>query len=307
MDNIAKPVDIDVYLSSCTLLNEPDLLRSTFKSGLIARYVAIYRVKKVYIYYSGYTNTCKQHGNLLKTLLEYAKTPPYLKRRLFPKKKELKYAGLIPPLQIPTHVVSTIPVKGEYREGYVVRLGREKIVLDVGLPMLIEVDYYSSEVPREILAKGVTVLTRVEDTNPLVLRIVDPDKERVYTGYSVHLTGSLKSVIEKESEHRYIVATSRKGRPFWRSVGSMLNGLLNFDGKISLFFGEPYRGFYEMIEQDYGGVPEDFFHDIFNFIPDQGTKTIRVEEALPAALQSIRLLEKEYFSKESNLKKSEST
>ena len=42
-------------------------------------------------------------SGLIRRVLEYLETPQYLRRRLFPLDESLKYAGLLPPLRIPSH------------------------------------------------------------------------------------------------------------------------------------------------------------------------------------------------------------
>jgi predicted SPOUT superfamily RNA methylase MTH1 len=40
---------------------------------------------------------------LIKTIFDYINTAPYLRRRLYPVVPELRFAGLLPPLNIPSH------------------------------------------------------------------------------------------------------------------------------------------------------------------------------------------------------------
>jgi len=281
---------LNIYFPSCMLANEPDLLRITTKLGYIARFASIYRVNNIVIYESSSSRRCRKYARIAKTILEYARTPPYLKKRIFPKQTELQYVGLIPPLQLPTHNVGLVPVEGEIREAYIVRKRRSRIILDIGLPKLVEID--ESEIPEpDSLVKNRSIIVKITSTDPLRVSI---ERGNVYTGYSVEYGDSLIETIKKIEKDYYVIGTSRKGRPVWKSIGSLLNGYIKYNGQVAVFFGEPYRGLFEIAFEEYNHSAESLFHDIFNFVPSQGTKTIRIEEAMPAVLQTLRLIESEY-------------
>lgn len=289
--------DLKVFLSSCSLHNEPDMARATIKAGYIARALSIYRVNEVVIYDSSRANACKNHGQFLKTILEYARVPPYLKKAVFPKKKELQYAGLLPPLQLPTHSVGPFPQEGEIREALIIRARKNKLLLDVGLPSLVEVEKPKSQISEEDKPKRMnrspvekTILVKITGTNPLRVKILERESG-YYRGYSVKYGGLLSDYLREIRGKYYTIGTSRKGRPIWKLTGSFVNGVLTFKGRVAIFFGEPYRGLYEVLDQDYGIYADEVFDDVFNFIPDQGTKTVRIEEALLSVLQTVRFVE----------------
>ena len=63
-------------------------------------------------------------------LLQYAETPPYLKRSLFPNHSDLQFVGLLPPADAPHHVR-----KGEqsrWREGVTLKNDKEGEVVSFG-------------------------------------------------------------------------------------------------------------------------------------------------------------------------------
>ncbi len=284
---MSRTASLTVMLPDCTLVNEPDLLRATVKSWQIARFLAIYRVDRVLLYPSRRRGDCKKEAQVLLTLLQYFRVPPYLKKKVFPKKEELRFVGLAPPLQIPLHTVSSKPTVGEVREALVVRVGRNKIVLDAGLPCLVEAE------PRSGVRKGDLVLIKIESTDPLRARILSENEaEGIYRGYSTGRVDSLCVFLDENRDKAYIIGTSRSGRPAWRAVGSIVKGLLE-NKYVIIVFGEPYRGLYEIM-QELGRDPEEVFDDILNFVPQQGTKTVRIEEALAATLSTIRFLEAQY-------------
>ncbi len=280
---------ITVLLPECTLINEPDLLRATIKAWQIARSLAIYRVDKVVIYPSRRKRECRSEARVLMNLLEYFRIPPYLKKKLFPLKEEFRYVGLAPPLQTQLHTVSKKPIEGEVREALVVRVNDNKVIVDAGLPQLIEALDEHDRKP----SKNELVLVKITSTEPIKAIILSEDEERkIYKGYSVELIDSIKVFLENLKGKAYRIGTSRKGRPAWKAVGSILKGLIE-NKNIIIVFGEPYRGIYEIM-RELEINPEEIFDDILNFIPDQGTKTVRIEEALSATLSIIRFLEAQH-------------
>ena len=65
----------------------------------------------------------KQDGNLMVMILKYLETPQFLRKRLFPKMNDLKFAGVLQPLRIASHVTLQIQKKsnkGDIREGIVI-------------------------------------------------------------------------------------------------------------------------------------------------------------------------------------------
>jgi predicted SPOUT superfamily RNA methylase MTH1 len=56
-------------------------------------------------------------------ILKYLETPQFLRRRLFPKMNDLKFAWVLQPLKIPSHITPANSKKinrGNVREGIVV-------------------------------------------------------------------------------------------------------------------------------------------------------------------------------------------
>ncbi|MEM1619981.1 MAG: putative RNA uridine N3 methyltransferase [Fervidicoccaceae archaeon] len=279
-------IDVAILLPRCTLENEPDLLRSTIKAWLIARFSAIYRVSTVGIYRSRSSDKeCRNEGELLSLLLSYMRAPPYLKKKLFSVKKELKYVGLAPPLQIPTHTVSEKPVVGEVREALVVKVSRGRALLHIGLDAPVWVEASVREV-----RPGSTLFIRVKGTEPLEVEILRSAPNDVYVGYSViNINDVVAHLRESGRRGVYRLGTSRLGDPLDKSLERMKRKIANSRG-VLLLFGEPRRGIFDVL-RELGAEPSDVLDDVVNLIPAQGTKTVRTEEALAAALQTVRLLE----------------
>lgn len=250
-----------------SLLADCDTLRSkTQKMGQVARALAVYCVEEVFVYEDP-LHPEQDDASLMETLLGYAECPPYLKRRLYGRREELKYVGTIPPLQTPNHAVSDEAVQGEYREGVV--LERRDVAggsarVDVGLdsPAILP-----GHAPEEGTRISVRTVSREEPT----VEAVDPEEIPMYWGYGV------ASGTPEEAETRYRdlglapVGTSRKGTDFrrWDPPEGM-----------ALAFGSPLEG----VES----LPIEF-EEAVNTVPEQGTATVRTEEALHASLAVLNL------------------
>jgi len=243
-----------IFIPDSLLEESDDPKIRTYKVGQVARAAAIFGVEHIWIYGAG-----GRDGRFIKTILEYAETPQYLRKRLFPLIPELRYVGVIPPLRTPHHKLKRKPRVGEIREGFAFRKGR-RIYADIGLDDLAMVEgVIEGRATFEIIS-----------TRPLK---VIPTKPEEYWGYRVHLTGSPLAKTLKKARLDLAVATSRKGQDI-REVR-----LPSLKREVGLVFGSPRRGVMELL----GG--EDYNFDlILNTVPNQRTATVRTEEAILATL-----------------------
>lgn len=248
-----------------SLTVETDGLRAkTAKVGTVARAAAVYRVDELFVY----RDPRHDDADLIAKLLRYAEAPPYLKKRLFPRDDELRYAGAIPPLQTPNHAVPDEPVVDGYREGVVLErgsVGSGAAWVDVGL-----------DSPALLLGQNpgagrrITVRT-ISREEPVEVARVDPGDVPEYWGYSVE-TGTPQEAADRYREIGLgIVGTSRYGRD--------VRDCELPDG-TALVFGSPIGGVEDLsIETDV----------TVNTVPGQGTLTVRTEEAMHASLAVLNL------------------
>ena len=127
---------ISVAIPESALSDESLKLDKTRKISVLARACAIFKIDTIYVYQEG---NYREDGNLIVTILKYLETPQFLRRRLFPKMNELKFAGVLLPLKIPSHSTPANPKKintGDVREGVVVSIKGKRFV-DVGINELI--------------------------------------------------------------------------------------------------------------------------------------------------------------------------
>jgi predicted SPOUT superfamily RNA methylase MTH1 len=243
----------------------------TAKLGLVARACAIYGVDVVEVFRDP---GGRGEGATIRRVLEYLETPQYLRKRLFPLDEMLKYAGILPPLRIPSHrakvSLAALP-PGQVREGVVNVDG----TVDIGL-----------EVPFRIKEKapsGRRVTVRVTSVSPPVAELVSRESVGEYWGYVVEA----KSVSEVLSDQRFEVkiATSRLGKPLSESLGPLREAMAGRAG-VKLLFGSPSRGLFDIVGKDLGSRVEL----VVNLFPEQKVETVRTEEAILAGLGLVGLL-----------------
>lgn len=258
-----------------TVLEEKESPRDkTAKLGLIARACAIYGVDVVEVF----TDPKRRgEGAKIRRVLGYLETPQYLRKRLYPLDETLRYAGILPPLRIPSHkprVPYDRVAVGEVREGVTNADGTVDVGLDVA-PKL-----------SERIGAGRRVTVKFASVLPPVAEVVRKETLKGYWGYRVET----KTLGEVFSDPRFAVkiATSRLGTPLERSVGRIRAALRAADG-VKLVFGSPSRGLFDMA----GGELSRWAGFVLNLFPQQQVETVRTEEAVFAGLGLVSVLSAE--------------
>ena len=93
------------------------------ETGQIARAAAIFQIDEVVVFNDSSPSALKDpkwNPNVfLARILQYLETPQYLRKALFPMHPDLKYAGLLNPLDTPHHMRIDEPAK--FREAVVLK------------------------------------------------------------------------------------------------------------------------------------------------------------------------------------------
>jgi methyltransferase len=256
-----------------TVLEEHDSLRDkTAKLGLIARACAIYGVENVIVFKD--EKGKKGESKLIKKVLEYLETPQYLRRRLYPLDESLRYAGLLPPLRIPSHKPK-VPLDkvavGEVREGVTNSDG----TVDVGLERAARLKGAPGSNRR--------VTVRVVAQSPLTAELVRREEAGDYWGYAVEV----RTIRETLSDDRFglKIATSRYGNSLASLVFQLRESLVK-SNSIMLVFGSPSRGLFDIVGPELSGAASF----VVNLFPYQHVATVRTEEAIFAALNLVTVL-----------------
>jgi len=255
-----------------TVLEEKDSPRDKMvKLGSMARAFAIYGVDVVEIFRDP---ARRGEGALVKKVLEFLETPQYLRKRLYPIDEDLRFAGVLPPLRIPSHRPKTTIENlelGEVREGVANADG----TVDVGLSQNARLQ--GKAVPNSRLT------VRIASRDPLTAVPISREEVREYWGYVVET----KSVGDVFADTRYgvKVATSRLGRPLASELPRLRSAVMEAKG-VKLVFGSPSRGLFDIVGPELA-KKADF---VVNLFTEQHAETVRTEEAISAGLSLVNVL-----------------
>jgi predicted SPOUT superfamily RNA methylase MTH1 len=132
-------------------------------------------------------------------------------------------------------------------------------------------------------AKGTRVITEIMQKEPEFSgRSVKKKDIPEYWGYDLRGSKRRLSDLVYSPEWDLTIATSRKGDAF-SDVEAKLSADWAEAEKTLIVFGSYKKGVGEIIERE-GRRAEEVFDYIVNTIPDQGTATVRTEEAVISTL-----------------------
>ncbi len=262
---------LSVAIPASSLSDESLKIDKTRKISVLARACAIFKVDTIYVYQEGDN---RQDGSLLVMVLKYLETPQFLRKRLFPKMNDLKFAGVLQPLKIPSHVTPANPKKissGDTREGIVVSVKGKRFV-DVGINQLVPFFGKTS------MGKRVTVQFK-EGHPKFSVKEISKSEAVPYWGYAVKERASLFSLLSEWKGS--IIVTSRKGKT---ATKEQIAKYTKSEQPTLVAFGSPEKGIHEIL----GGKMKNVQNaKSLNFFPNQATQTVRLEEALLGTLSII--------------------
>eukprot|EP00930_Biecheleria_cincta_P100544 TRINITY_DN9215_c7_g1_i1.p1 TRINITY_DN9215_c7_g1~~TRINITY_DN9215_c7_g1_i1.p1 ORF type:complete len:359 (+),score=56.12 TRINITY_DN9215_c7_g1_i1:45-1121(+) len=297
--------------------------------GQIARALTIYGVNEIVLFEDRSDAPKSNEDGVSKAMaffarnLQYLETPQYLRRQLLPVHKDLKWVGVLAPLDAPHHLRKSEHL--QYREGVVLKKD------DAPQPPASEGDsgkknagcwvYCGLDEPvwveGEEIEGDVRVTVRLEDASGdgssgrgnggkggsggrgrgaqsrrgVAVSPREPTiKQGIYWGYQLRLATGLKAVFEEcpfEGGYDLTIGTSERGD----SLGS--DRLPRFKHLLLAFGG--LGGFEEVLADKMSGYskapePSSLFDRYINICPRQTSRTIRTEEALLIALASLEPL-----------------
>ena len=259
-----------------------DKREATRKLGYVARATAVFRVDTLHVF-SDPAGEGDWGGGFVETVLRYAATPPYLRKEVWDERDELEYAGVLPPLRLTPRTGSGSDDSGSSRQGIVTRVGSDgRVRVNCGLQHPI-----SLHVPDGMdVAEGERVTVRVSSRRPVRARLVDERPPLVVERLD------LAEALDRE-DAGLRMATSRMGTPLTVGLLERLVARVQSDG-CTVAFGSPGRGLPEICDAavgDDGVVDGPGFDRWINTVPDQGSETVRTEEAMFASLAPLSLTE----------------
>jgi len=275
-----KPRSLSLLIPSSVTIDASDLRSKTLKIGQIARAASVFRVDRIVIY----CDPDLDDSGMIEQILVYAETPQYLRKHLVPISDDLRYAGTIPPLRTPHHPASAKKAEvGDTRVGAVVRSSDAGSWVDVGYEQLAFLG--------ASLKRGERVNVRITSTKPVKAALVSRDEITEYWGYSVTRSESLEEALASPSPAgrggsgrsggSLRIATSRNGAPIDTDLLTEIKSECEARD-VMIAMGAPHKGIFEIMSEENDQRTE--FDYVLNFIPNQGTGTVRVEEAVTSTL-----------------------
>ena len=269
--------ELSIFIPNSFLSESKDLKIRTYKVGILGRALAIFQADNVVIYNDDHMKNeeGEMDGSFIAEILSYMNTPQYLRKQAFPIRPELKHVGILPPLRTPHHPVNSQPDVGDYRQGFTVKRNKKGTYVDIGMDKLAFCKEQLSV--KRIFDFKITKIAKKEV-------IVTPDKpDDVYWGYNVMSSNkSLKNSL-KLIKPDLVVETTRYG-DYIDSIFDELKPKVDECKSIAILFGGPYSS----IEEDVSNANWDLFR--VNTIPNQGTETVRTEEAVVATLSLFNFM-----------------
>jgi predicted SPOUT superfamily RNA methylase MTH1 len=273
-----------IAIPASVISDTPHLREKTSKIGLIGRAAAIFRVDEIIVYADNIKVNQGREIDLIATLLAYMETPQYLRKRLFKLEPRLQFAGILPPLRTPHHPLNkkTQNLKvGEYREGIVVSKTKEATLVDIGVehPALMREKQFA-------VGKRLTLrITKLGEQ--IEVQTANKNEIPSYWGYTVSAEKRSFGKLVKNGKFDLTVATSKFGTRF-ADVAEKIGERWKKASSILVSFGAPTRGLFE-IARDESANLNDVVDFVVNTLPEQGTETVRTEEALLAALAILNV------------------
>jgi predicted SPOUT superfamily RNA methylase MTH1 len=273
-----------VAIPASVVSDTPHLREKTSKVGLVGRAAAIFRVSEIVVYADNPKVNQSTEVDLITTLLEYMETPQYLRKRLFKIEPRLQYAGILPPLRTPHHPLNRKTEKlkvGEYREGVTLSKTKEGMLVDIGVerPALMRETHWA-------LGKRLT-LQIVKASERVEVQAVSKDAVPSYWGYTVTVEKYSFGRLVENGKFDLTIATSKIGAKFVDVAEKMSEKWKKADRTL-VAFGAPTRGLHEIVG-DEGTDLNDVADFVVNMVPEQGTETVRTEEALLASLAILNV------------------
>ena len=270
---------LSIAIPASAISDTPHLREKTAKVGLIGRAAAIFRVDEIIVYPDNPKSDQRRDLDFIALLLNYLETPQYLRKSLFKLEPDLEFAGILPPLRTPHNPLSgkTKHLQvGEYREGVVLSETKEGLVVDIGVQQPALLRQKEFDVGNRLTLQVVKVGKQIE------VQAASREDIPQYWGYRVFVEKRSFGQLVTDSGFDLKIATARIGHNF-RDVGFQIGAKWGGSMRVLVAFGAPSRGLHE-IAQDEGLKLESLVDFVVNTVPNQGTVTVRLEEALLASL-----------------------
>jgi methyltransferase len=283
-----KVPNLRIALPDSALVDVQTKRDKTLRICQFARACSIFRVGKIYIYHDKSSKASAEDISLLETILRYLDTPQYLRKLMFPRTAMLEYAGIMHPINAPHHRerqrLEDLK-SGDVRVGVIQRV-KGALFVDVGMNILLPFEGRGSHGER-VNIKVTSSAPSVRCTNARV----DDIKEN-YWGYEVEKSSGIHELMES-AVNTLIIVTSKQGHSLKHGENQLSKCIHSFTNLL-IVFGAPRRSVEEILASEGRGLDPDLV--TLNMFPSQGTKTVRLEEAILGSLAIFN-----YFLSRENL------
>jgi predicted SPOUT superfamily RNA methylase MTH1 len=279
-----KRSGIELFLPDSFLDNTSTLMLKTMKIGIYARIFNIFRIDKVIFYNNGSNPKDKA---ILNDVLSYLNLPPYL-RKYVPLTPNLKFSAIIPPIKSPNHTGILIQGK-KIKEGHVIKkklTNSSKIEMEVDVGEMVplrmtissdklEFDEITDEIIVDIEARKILLSLENDCFWKFEFKTLESD----FSEY----------IQRKKGINDLVLAATRLGDLITdANVKSKLQQNINRCGKIFVLFG-PLKGLFSDY-LDKINFNKNLIDHWINFIPYQGTLTVKLEDAILSSLAILNIL-----------------
>ena len=275
---------LSVAIPASLVSDTPHLREKTGKLGSIARASSIFGVTRIVIYADDSSRNQETDIEMCMEILRFVETPQYLRKGMFRLSENLRYTGILSPLQTPPHDVPHSVSEsgvGDLREGLVVGRRGNSLLVDVGLDRAFEC------LGTAPVGRRVTVRVTNLGKNPVGEITGDSEGGRVYWGYEVKRANSSLSKFIEEDQSDLVIGTSRYGSKI-ADVWSDLTSSIKNAGHTLVVFGSPKLGLTDILKQE-NKAPTAVFDYFVNTVPNQNVSTVRTEEAILISLGIFNL------------------
>lgn len=272
--------------------------------GRIARALAVFCVDEVIVFddspaklrpanvepnsYTAETDPC----HFLSHILNFLEAPPFMRKALFPLHPNLRLTAVLPSLDMPhhPHPKEWVP----YKEG-VTLSGKTT----TGKGTLVEIGNEQPVEIKEVIPPMTRVTLKLPDDETGYPECVHPEAPRTeggyYWGYQVRRCESLSSVFTEcpyENGYDLSVGTSERGTPISNSFPP--GQTVPFQHLLIVFGGPRGLEYASMNDEELctmnvqGSRTSELFDHWINVMPNQGSRTIRTEEAVFITLTALK-------------------
>lgn len=306
--------------------NTPTPQLEAYLVGQVARAAVVYNVTEIVIFNEDGSDESKARQARLVKLFEYAECPQYLRKRIFGIEPDLKYAGLIHPLEAQHHLRKS-QLECPYREGITVKQTQteqrgklqDTTEVNIGLNRTVVVPGHHEINTRVTVKVDPADLKKMESMlapsmappqAALVFPVEPLEKLNLYWGYYVRAANSLSNVLSenifhpgKKNFYDLIIGTSERGlvvdevdfikekfRQKDTDKQSAKKHKSDFEHILVVFGGVRGLEHSASCDNDLKSVEQvsSIFDYWINTCPNQGSTTIRTEEAILITMSALR-------------------